>query len=71
MRHFLEIQNPPQIGQVHEQLDDAAIVGLEELFEDQKGEELMLGEIFLGKLRGIGRESIAGDPQGHPGQRRR
>lgn len=69
MRHLLEFQKALQIGQIAEKLDDAAVIGLEELFQNQEREELMLGEIFLRKFRGMGRQSVAGNPQGHPGQR--
>ena len=42
MRYLIQTKVGAQVAEVHEQLDDAAIVGLEEGFQDQAGEQLGL-----------------------------
>lgn len=51
MWNLLELQHPPQVGQIFQELNDAAVVGLEELPQDENGEQLMLREIVAGKRR--------------------
>ena len=46
MRNLLQPQGRTKIAQVCQDLDDAAVVGPEELAKDQDGEQLMLGKDF-------------------------
>ena len=61
MRNLVQAQIVAKLGEIAQQLDQAAIVGLEEGLEDRQSEELMLREILSGILRGVGRQGIAGD----------
>ena len=47
VRDLLEPQRPPQVRQVGQQRGHPAVVGPEELFQGQDGQELVLGEVFL------------------------
>lgn len=69
--NLLEFQQVSQIGEVGKELNDPAVVGFEELSQDQHGKKLMLGKDFLRELAGIRRQRFPGGPQGHPGQRYR
>ncbi len=50
---------------------DPAVIGPEELLQGQHGQQLVLGEVVFGELRGIRRQTLASNPQGHPDQRLR
>src|SRR5450432_3487460 len=54
MRNFLQADRCRQVWAVAQNLNDAAIVGLEELLEHQTREELVLSEIFAAETAGIG-----------------
>ena len=71
MRHFGQPQHLLEVGHILDESHDAAIVCSEELPEHQKGEQLVLGEVLLGELRGIRRQGMPRHTQGHPGQRLR
>lgn len=69
MRKFGQAQERLKFLHVRDDRNDPAIVGPEELLQGKYGQQLVLGKLALGELRGIGREPLASDPQGHPGQR--
>jgi hypothetical protein len=50
MGHPAQFQGAPQVGQVGQQLGDAAVIGLEEDFQDEASEPLRL-RILLGAER--------------------
>jgi len=49
MGHFLQAEGLSEVGEIHQKLHDAPVVGLEELPEGQDGEKLGLGEVPAGK----------------------
>ncbi len=63
MRRLLQAEVFPKFAEVRHYLDDAAVIGLEERFQDQESEELMLSEVFAGELRGVRRGRFAGEAQ--------
>lgn len=69
MRKLGQAQEFLKFLHVRDDRDDPAIVRLEELLQGEQGQQLVLGELAFGELRGIGRKPPASDPQGHPGQR--
>ena len=56
-----------QVGAIAEQGGDAAIVRLEENFEDQASEQLGLGIEFGAEFVGIGAQNLSSDRQGLTG----
>ena len=68
VRDLVEAQRATQIGQIDEELNDAAVVRLEELPQHENGEQLVLREIVAGEWRGVRRDRLPRDPHGHPGQ---
>lgn len=58
MGNLLELQVLLEFVEVLEQLDDAAIVGLEEGLEGQNGEQLVLREVLATSRRGIRRKGV-------------
>ena len=71
MRDLGQPETPPQLGQVGQQRDEAAIVGAEELLERQQGEQLRLREVASREARRISRQPAPRDPQRDPRQRHR
>ena len=53
-----------QLGEVVQQLGDAAVVGLEEGLQGQAGEQLVLGKVLAGELRRVRGQGLLGQPQG-------
>src|SRR5262245_27126129 len=60
-----------QVAEVLEQLDEAAVVGLEEGLQGQQGEALVLGEVLPRELGRISRPSLLGEAQSLAGHRSR
>ena len=48
-----------EFAEIQEHLDEAAVIGLEERLEHQEGEQLMLREVFAGKLARVFRHGVA------------
>src|SRR6516162_5567961 len=67
MRDLVQAEVGAQLGEVVEQGDDAAVVGLEEGLQGQAGEELVLGKVLAGELRGVGGQGLLGEAQGLAG----
>jgi hypothetical protein len=65
--HLLQRQVGSQLGEVVEDGDDASVVGLEEDFDGQDGEQLMLGEVLATELRGVRWQSLLGQPESFSG----
>lgn len=57
----MQPQRVAQVREVGQQRDDAAVVGLEELPQGQDGQQLVLGKVFLGELRGVRRVGVGRD----------
>ena len=68
MGHFLQAEGLSEVGEIHQKLHDAPVVGLEELPEGQDGEKLGLGEVPAGKPVGVARQGSLGQLEGLPGQ---
>ena len=64
MWNLLQAEVVAEFAEVHEHLDEAAVVGLEEGFQSQQSKELVLGEVLAGELRGIRGHGIARQAQG-------
>ena len=67
MRHGAKAEAPAELGEVVQQLGEAAVVGLEEGLERQQGEQLVLGVVLAGELRGVGGQRLPRQPQRLPG----
>src|SRR5512135_43031 len=63
-----QAQGVAHLGPVAEDRLQAAIVGLEELAEGQRGEELVLGVVVPGELRGVRQQRDLGSGQSGAGQ---
>jgi hypothetical protein len=61
MRHLGQPQVLAQLGEVVEDGDGAAVVGLEEGLHRQDGEQLRLGEVPAAGRAGIGRQGLAAE----------
>ena len=67
MGHSRQSQHLAEIGPLVQILHHHAIVRLEELLQDENGQELGLGERLLRKLRTIGGQGLRRHRQGRPG----
>ena len=67
MRELVQPEVRAQLGEVLEQGDEAAVVGLEEGLQGQQGEELVLGEVVPRELAGVGRQGLPGQLQSFAG----
>jgi hypothetical protein len=67
--HLLESQIGPQRGEVVEDGNDASVVGLEEHFDSQDGEQLVLGEVLAAELRRVRGQRLRGPPESFSGHR--
>lgn len=63
MRHLGQVEVGAQLGEVLQQGDDAAVVGLQR----QDGEQLGLREVLAASAARVRRERLAADLQGRPG----
>ena len=61
MRHFVQAEIGTQVGEVFEQLDDAAVVGLEEGLQGQQREQLRLREVLAGEAGRVGGQQAFGE----------
>jgi hypothetical protein len=59
MRQLGQAKVVAQLAEVDEQLDKAAVIGLEESLQSQQGEKRMRSEVLAGELGGMGRERFA------------
>jgi len=71
MRELFQLQCTAQVGEVLQQLNDAPIVGPEELTQCQYGEQLMLCEVLAGVTTGIDGQAALGHLEGYSGQGQR
>jgi hypothetical protein len=60
--HLVQPEVGADLGEVGEELSDAAVIGLEEGLEGQDGEELVLGVVLAAADRGIRRQGRSGQP---------
>ena len=63
MRDTLELQDPAEVGPLGRELDGAPVVELEELSQDEDGEELMLGEVLARTDGGVFGQRLPGGCQ--------
>ena len=61
MRHGFELDGCAECGTVRQVLTDTAVIGPEELLQDEDREELMLGELLGAEAMAVGRQRIRGD----------
>ena len=67
MGNLSEAQGLPEVGPFAEELHEAAVVLVQELAEDEHGEELGLGKVVTGLGAGEGGQGAARDTQGDLG----
>jgi len=60
VRNGFQFDDGAQVRAVGQEADDAAVVGLEELFQDQAGEQLMLCELLGAEAVGVSRQGVLG-----------
>jgi len=60
MRDVFQIDRGAEVWAVRQDVDDAAVVGLEELFKHQAGEQLMLREFLGAEAVGIRWQRLLG-----------
>jgi len=68
VRNLLQFQGLPQFGPIRHELDGLAIVGLEELTQRQKGEELGLREVLSTVRTRVHGQALASDAQSQLGK---
>ena len=68
MGYTLELQDPAEVGPLGQELNGAPVVELEELSQDEDGEELMLGEVLAGTDGGVFGQRLPGGCQCLPHQ---
>src|SRR5262249_51578150 len=71
VRDLFQAEVVAQLGEVGEHLRDAAVIGLEEGFERQQGEQLVLGVVLAGVLGRVGGQGLPRQAQGFPRHRPR
>ena len=61
MRNFVQAEIGTQLGEIVEQLDDAAVVGLEERLQGQQREQLGLREVLAGEAGRVSGQHSLGE----------
>lgn len=68
MGHLGQTEIRAEVGQIGEELGDAAVIGLEERLEGQHREQLMRGEVLATAGGGVRRKGLLGQLQCLAGQ---
>ena len=68
MRHAAQLQGPAQFSPLRKHDDHGSVVGFEELFDGEDGEQLRLGELLGAVGVRIVRQRPASHLHGRPGQ---